>query len=347
MTIYLLIEYLLLKWASKFKDERRGLFMYHIIINPASRSGKGLKIWKEQVEPLLHRDGIPYRSYFSGHAGDVAQIVREICASQGAEPSSSQKKASKERRITLIVLGGDGTINEALQGLDDNTQLTLGYIPTGSSNDFARDLGIPKEPAAALDIILHNGRTRSMDLGTITYDNGQKRRFVVSTGIGYDAAVCEEALHSKIKAFCNKIGLGKLTYLGIALKQLFTTKAVSCTLTLDDKPPIEMKRMLFIASMLHRYEGGGFMFCPDADPDDGLLNICAVGDLPRLLILFALPTAFFGKHYIFKGIDAYTANRIKIETSAPLWVHTDGEVGQQTTSYTIECNPAAVNIIVP
>lgn len=308
--------------------------MYHIIINPASRSGRGLKIWKEQVEPMLHRDDVPFRSYFSGHAGDVAQIVRGICTSD-------------ESDITIIILGGDGTINEALQGMDDKVNITLGYIPTGSSNDFARDLGIPKEPTAALDVILHNGKARNMDMGTITYDNGQRRRFIVSTGIGFDAAVCEEALHSKIKAICNKIGLGKLTYLGIALKQLFAAKAVSCTLTLDDKHPIEMKKMLFVASMLHRYEGGGFMFCPDADPADGLLNICAVGDLPKLLILCALPTAFWGKHYVFKGIDAYTASRIKVETSTPLWVHTDGEVGRQTTSYTIECNPAAMKIITP
>lgn len=308
--------------------------MYHIIINPASRSGRGLKIWKEQVEPMLHRDGITFRSYFSGHAGDVAKIVREICT-------------CGQNNITIIILGGDGTINEALQGLDDNTNVTLGYIPTGSSNDFARDLGIPKEPTAALDIILYNGKPRTMDIGTITYDTGQKRRFIVSTGIGYDAAVCEEALHSKIKAFCNKIGLGKLTYLGIALKQLFTTKAASCTLTLDDKPPIEIERMLFTASMLHRYEGGGFMFCPNANPCDGLLDLCVVGDLPRLLILCALPTAFFGKHYMFKGIDAYTASRIKVRTSAPLWVHTDGEVGRQTSSYSIECNPGAVTIITP
>lgn len=321
--------------------------MYHIIINPASRSGRGLKIWKEQVEPMLHRDGITFRSYFSRHAGDVAQLVREICNHCKELATASKIAASEENSITIIILGGDGTINEALQGLDDNTNVTLGYIPTGSSNDFARDLGIPKEPTAALDIILHNGKARSMDMGTITYDNGQKRRFIVSTGIGYDAAVCEEALHSKIKAICNKIGLGKLTYLGIALKQLFTTKSVSCTITLDNKQPIEMKRMLFVASMLHRYEGGGFMFCPDADPGDGLLNICAVGDLPRLLILCALPTAFWGKHYIFKGIDAYTASCLKIETSAPLWVHTDGEVGRQTSSYTIKCNPGAVKIITP
>ena len=309
--------------------------MYHIIINPASRSGKGLKIWKEQVEPMLHRDNVTFRSYFSRCAGDISKIVREICTASNGNPS------------TIIVLGGDGTVNEALQGIDDNAKITLGYIPTGSSNDFARDLGIPKEPTAALDLILHRGKTQSMDLGTITYEDGHKRRFVVSTGIGYDAAVCEEALHSKIKAFCNKIGLGKLTYLGIALKQLFTTKTTSCTLTLDNNPPIAINKVLFVASMLHRYEGGGFMFCPKADPSDGLLDLCVVGDLPKLLILCALPTAFYGKHYMFKGINAYKASRIKIETSTPLWVHTDGEVGRRTTSYLVECNPAALHIITP
>ena len=309
--------------------------MYHIVINPASRSGKGIKIWKEQVEPMLHRENITFRSYFSRRAGDVSQLVREICNSSGDTPQ------------TLIILGGDGTINEALQGLDNNANITLGYIPTGSSNDFARDLKIPKEPTAALDLILHQGKICTMDLGTITYDDGCKRRFVVSTGIGYDAAVCEEALHSKIKAFCNKIGLGKLTYLGIALKQLFATKAAPCTLTLDNNPPISIKKALFVASMLHRYEGGGFMFCPKADASDGLLDLCVVGDLPKLLILCALPTAFYGKHYMFKGIDAYRASRIKVESTTPLWVHTDGEVGRKTSSYTVECNPAALQILIP
>lgn len=313
--------------------------MYHIIINPASRSGKGLKIWKEQLEPILLREEIPFRSYCSKQAGEVSEIVRELCC--------HAKQTSDANHLNLIILGGDGTINEALQGMDDSTDITLGYIPTGSSNDFARDLKIPRQSIAALNFILHNGTAHPMDLGTITYEDGQKRRFIVSTGIGYDAAVCEEVQRSKMKAFCNKIGLGKLTYLGIALKQLFVTKAVSATITLDDQPPIEMKRMLLITSMLHRYEGGGFMFCPTADASDGLLNLCAVSDLPKLLILFALPTAFWGKHYIFRGIDAYTAARIKIDVSVPCWVHTDGEVRRQTTSYTIECNPGAIRVIAP
>ena len=309
--------------------------MYQIIINPASRSGKGMKIWKEQVEPALQRSQVAYRPYFSRKAGDVAKIAEEITAQ------------AEESPLSLIILGGDGTVNEALSGISDVSKVILGYIPTGSSNDLARDLKLPVNPTAALELILHSGKIRPLDLGTLTYSDGQKRRFVVSCGIGYDAAVCEEALHSKIKNVLNRLGLGKLTYLGIALKQLFAAKAVSGKIILDDGAPIDIGNILFTACMLHRFEGGGFMFCPDADPEDGLLNLCAVGNLPKALVLFALPTAFQGKHYRFKGITPYTAKKVTIETSSPLWVHTDGEVTRKSSRITVTCERHALSMIRP
>lgn len=309
--------------------------MYHIIINPASRSGRGHKIWKEQVEPALNRDGIAYRCHFSEKAGDVLQIAEDILS------------GTKDRPVHIIVLGGDGTMNEVLQGIGDTSQVILGYIPTGSSNDLARDLGIPTEPAAALDLILHTGKPTALDLGTVTYEDGTKRHFCVSCGIGYDAAVCEEALHSGIKNVLNRLGLGKLTYLGIALKQLFSSKAVSGRLILDENRPVEIGNMLFTACMLHRFEGGGFQFSPDADATDGILNLCAVGDLPKALILLALPTAFWGKHYLFPGINAYRAEELVIETSAPLWVHTDGEVTRKATRIAVSCERQALHMITP
>ena len=184
-----------------------------------------------------------------------------------------------------------------------------------------------------------------MDLGTITYDDKTLRHFAVSCGIGFDAAVCEEALHSPIKDTLNKLGLGKLTYLGIALKQLFAAKAVSCQLTLDDNAPINIHTILFVTVMNHRYEGGGFQFCPDACDRDGILNICAVGDISKLLVLVALPTAFWGKHYFVKGITPYRARQIKIETSSPLWVHTDGEVLRRASSFTVSCVPECITMM--
>jgi len=307
--------------------------MYHIIINPASRSGKGMKIWKEQVEPALNRGNVPYHPYFSKKAGDLAKIAEGILSS------------AKEAPVNIVVLGGDGTINETLQGISDTSGVILGYIPTGSSNDFSRDMHIPASPTAALDLILHTGEPIPMDLGTVIYEDGSRRRFCVSCGIGYDAAVCEEVARSKMKYVLNKLGLGKLTYLGIALKTLFATRAVPCRLSLDGRAPVEIGNMLFTACMIRRFEGGGFMFAPDADAADGILNMCAVGDLPKALILFALPTAFKGKHYRFKGITPYKARELVIEASAPLWVHTDGEVTRKASRITLSCERQCIRIM--
>lgn len=308
--------------------------MYHILINPASRSGKGRLIWKNQIEPALQRENIPYRAYFSKKAGNASRIAEEI-TSQTNGP------------LSLIILGGDGTINEALQGMRNTPRIILGYIPTGSSNDLARDLDIPSNPRDALDLILHSGTPKTIDLGTVTYPDGITRRFAVSCGIGFDAAVCEDAMHSTIKRIMNKLGLGKLTYLGVALKQLFTARAVSGQLTIEDGTPINIGNMLFTACMLHRFEGGGFQFAPNADANDGILNLCVVGDLSKLFVLFALPTAFKGSHYRFKGITPYKARKLTIETSRPLWVHTDGEVTRKSRRICVTCEKSAIRIITP
>lgn len=309
--------------------------MYHFLINPASRSGRGRKIWQEQIEPRLIAEHAEYCPHFSEKAGDVTRLAQEILASAGALPA------------TIIILGGDGTVNESLQGISDFSEVILGYIPTGSSNDLARDLRIPKDPLKALELVLRGDSARPMDLGTVTYPDGSSRRFCVSCGIGFDAAVCQEALNSKIKNTMNKIGLGKLTYLGIALKQLFAAKAVSGKLILEDKAEIDIRNMLFTACMLHRFEGGGFMFAPDADAEDGILDMCAVGGISKLLILRALPTAFKGKHYRFQGISPYKARRLVIETSSPLWVQTDGEVTRKSSQITVECEQGRVLFIRP
>ena len=97
--------------------------------------------------------------------------------------------------------------------------------------------------------------------------------------------------------------------------------------------------------MLHRYEGGGFKFCPDAKPDDGIIDICtAATKLPKWVILLVLPTAFFGKHYLFPGIEPYEAQTIRLKSSAPVWIHTDGEVLCFDDELTISCLKQALTI---
>lgn len=323
--------------------------MYHVIVNPASRTGKGKSIWSN-LEPVLVDRGVDYKVVFSKKAGHVIKLVRDL--------SGYALASSPDAILKLIVLGGDGTLNEALQGISDFSRVQIGYIPTGSSNDMARDLKLPDDPVKCLNNILDCKTPEFMDLGVLKYNSTSKqlsrlheesvmskRYFDVSCGIGYDAAICEEALVSPIKKALNKVGLGKLVYLCISLKQLLTTKNQNCLMILDDEKKIKLPNFLFAACMVHKYEGGGFMFCPNSDYHDGLLDICAVSNVSKFTVLRALPKALKGQHFKFKGIDEYRASKIRFETDEPCWVHTDGEVTMKSNSITLTCEKEVLQIL--
>lgn len=87
------------------------------------------------------------------------------------------------------------------------------------------------------------------------------------------------------------------------------------------------------------------MFCPDANPADGIINLCAVGDISKALVVMALPSAMKGKHYRFQGITPHQAEKIVIEASTPLWIHTDGEVTRKSKKITVSCNQQCLNMI--
>ena len=268
--------------------------MYSFLVNPASRSGRGQKYW-ERIKPVLEERKIPYQVFFSKGPGDMVKLSRQLTSSLSPEGED----------VHLVVLGGDGTANEAVQGIADFSRTRFSYIPTGSSNDLAR-------------------------------------RFLVSCGIGFDAGVCQEAMKSRMKDFLNKVGLGKLTYLGIALKQLMRSGRDSAELFIDENSPsaksVRLPGLMFIACMSHCYEGGGFYFCPGADAADGMLDLCTVSGVPKWKVLLVLPTAFQGKHYRYNGVERYGGQTIHIRTSAPLWVHTDGEVACRSDDITVSCS---------
>ena len=204
--------------------------MYIFIVNPNSRSGMGSRIWNT-VEPVLNERNIRYRVFFTKYQRHAVKLVREITSDGQAH--------------TIIILGGDGTVNEAVNGIADLSKITLGYIPTGSSNDFARSLRLPTDPLAALDNILRPSRYLSVNIGILTYNNKnsvKKRRFAVSSGMGFDAGICHEAMISRMKVLLNKLRLGKLTYVGIALRQILTLTPCRITVTLDDGRRISFDR---------------------------------------------------------------------------------------------------------
>lgn len=305
--------------------------MYYLIVNPTSKTGLGEKYW-QRVKKVLDEKKIEYKVIFSKKAGHVEEIVRKLTTE------------TKKDKVHMVILGGDGTVNEAIQGIDDFEKAIISYIPTGSSNDLARDMGISRNPEEALEAILKAEKEVYMDMGLVHYDEAfldgkqlevSDRRFMVGCGMGFDAAVCEEVAKSKLKNILNKVKLGKLTYLGIALKQLIQSEMIDGKIVLDGTKEIPVKRMYFTVAMVHHYEGGGFKFCPDALDNDGLLDFCVASDASKLKVLRIIPTAFDGKHVRFKEIQMLRGKKATIEVDKPMWVQTDGEVKTQARKITV------------
>lgn len=289
--------------------------MYHVIINPAAKSGKGKQLWG-QLESVFKERGVPYQVHFTKQEKDAGRFAESLTANGG--------------KVRLLVCGGDGTLNEVLQGIYDLDAVELAYIPQGSANDFARDFAEQGTPKERLRRILTRKPYR-MDVGLVqvTGQDGTRylRRFAGSSGIGFDAAVCEEVERSVMKRYLNRLHLGKLAYLIVALKQLVRLPQHPVQIVLDGEKKLEMKRCLFTSFMVHRFEGGGFMFCPDADASDGKLDLCLAENLTRRRFLRVLPSAFTGKHVRNeREIHILRAKDIVVRAKEPMYFHVDGEV---------------------
>lgn len=308
--------------------------MYYFIVNPNSRSGKGLEIWKQLRRELVLQK-VLYKAYLTEYVGHAVKIAEKLSAS-----------GTEESPAVLIAVGGDGTLQEVLTGIRNLEHVYLGYIPTGSGNDFCRSMHLPQDPHKALKVILKKERVLHMDIPCVTYQNN-RCRFGTSTGIGFDAAVCQEVAASPLKKHLNRFGLGKLAYLLIALKQLFFLTPAPVVLELDGKRSVSFRKTYFAAVMNQKYEGGGFQFCPNADPADGFLDVIVIEGLPKLVILFCLPTAFFGKHTVFPGVHTFRGKRIKLHSTVPLAVHKDGESGGIQREISVSLENKALKVILP
>ncbi len=304
--------------------------MYYFIVNPLARSAKGIKIW-QTVEKELNKNNVQYEMYYTSRKGHATELARKI--------------SSEQAPCTIVAVGGDGTANEVICGLTNLDKVTFGYIPSGSGNDLARGLGLRTETSVALKAILNPEVIQKISIG-VNQIKERKHRFIVSSGVGFDADVCNEAIESPIKKILNRFGLGKLTYLGIALKQLILLKPVSMTMILDDRRHMEFDRIYFAACMNLRYEGGGFMFCPEAIATDEYLDICIVEKMSKLRILTLLPTCFHGKHINYKGVHIYRCKTASFITKSPLQVHTDGEGAGVATKINMYLEPEQVNMII-
>lgn len=306
--------------------------MYYFIVNPRSKTGKGLSVWG-QVHTQLQRQHVPFRYFFTRYRGHAKILARQL----------SELLTTKD---VMVALGGDGTIHEIVNGLEHPERILLGYIPTGSGNDFARGLGIPTNTKKALELLLNSSSIRKVDLPYVQIGS-KKQYFAVSCGFGFDAAICHECLSSPLKKYLNKLHLGKLTYAFVAMKQLLSFHPLDLTLHLDHNRRIYLKNAYFAAIMNQPYEGGGFHFCPSARNNDRILDIITIANIPKWKVPFLLPTAFFGQHTRFQGVHTYKCRQIRITNQRKTPIHTDGEFSGIYHQVSVSLAPVQLRIKAP
>lgn len=279
------------------------------IVNPASKSGNGIQIWHE-VEKVLKGSEVEYEVFYTKRIGHATEIARELTKGEGEK--------------IIVALGGDGTANEVVNGIVRLEDTIFGYIPTGSGNDLAGGLKLPADPMTSIEHILENKSHLHMNVGVADAE-GDRRRFVVSCGMGWDAAICHEVIVSKVKKILNKIKLGKLSYVAIALKQIITFQRLPMEIQIDQKAPMKFDKTFFAAVMNCPSEGGRIKMCPNASWSDDLLDICVVENVPKMKLLLVLPLAYPGWHQWCKGVHLKRGEKMTLRSEKALPLHIDGE----------------------
>lgn len=310
--------------------------MFDFVVNPAGASGKTGRVWKK-AETILQEKGVSYRAHFSSAEKGIEEIVREL--------------TSKGEDITLVIAGGDGTMNQAVNGIEDFFRTKVGFISCGSGNDLARSLGISEDIHRNIDTILRNTVIRTLDVGEVKLygvsgeDRVLVRKFNNGAGIGFDAQVCQEAEESRAKNAMNKMKLGNLIYIATALKVIFSAPRTAARITVDGQTK-KYSSLLMAAVMNEPYQGGGFKFAPEAEPADGQLDLCVADHLSRFDFFRVFPSAYEGNHIRFNGVYTDRAKRAEIRLEKPMWVQTDGEVIGMTAHMEVTVLPRMLNLIV-
>jgi len=301
------------------------------IVNTASRTGKAADLWQE-IEKHLNDNNISYKVYFTKGPNDATDFAKEA--------------TSTGEDVALFVMGGDGTLNEALNGITDFEHTYYTPVPSGSANDFVNGIELKGTAIEIIDRALQSTDYRNFDIGRISYEGGS-RLFGVSSGIGVDAYVCLQALDSKLKRFLNWFGLGSATYGILTVGDIFTMPFSDAKVCLEFKGEtkiINVKSTIFAAAMNCRAEGGGIPMAPDAKADSGHLTAFIAHDISRIKCLTLLPLLVAGKHTGKKGFDLLNFDKIQIQMNDAMCVHADGEHVGYFKDITFETMPQILKI---
>ena len=298
------------------------------IVNRAAGGGKTDKDWP-QISRILERYQIPFEAHYTDRRLHASIIARNKI---------------KEGYSRIIVVGGDGTMNEVIngvfaQGRISTTEVMLGMISVGTGNDWARMFNIPADYEGAVKTIKEQ-KTFIQDAGLVSYrKNGKewKRYFINIAGMGFGAKVVERSNRMKDKGKS-----GPMLYFYNIFLSLLGYKAQKADIEIDGT---SYARNIFAMNVgIGKYNGGGMMPIPHAVADDGLYSITLIKKMGKLNVLANIKRLYNGSITNHSKVETYLAKSIMINSSPRLKVETDGEtLGHGPVSFQII--PRSIRVI--
>lgn len=303
---------------------------YFFLVNPNAGHGRALPV-VEHARRRLEAAGATHQFAYTAQPGHARVLVREAIA-QG------------HRRF--VVVGGDGTLNEAVNGIFSQTEvpgsdISLGLVPAGTGNDWQRYYGFDSSADAAMDRVLA-GRTRPQDIGQVVYSDADGGRhaayFINIAGLCFDAEVVRAT-----NAMKENGRRTRLSYLWCLVRSLLVYRP--WTLAVDIEGERLEGKFLSMSVGNGRYSGGGMVQTPGAVIDDGLLDVTLYGDMSKLSMALGVPKLYNDKILTLKGVRSFKTRAFRVEAAQPVFAEIDGElIGDGP--YEISVKERAINVFV-
>ena len=292
-----------------------------VIINPISGTGGRIDVARARAAHAA--------ASLQAHGGNPSDV---FITERGGHAREIAVEAIRRGISTVVAWGGDGTMNEVGAALAFSG-VALALVPSGSGNGLARELGVPFEPTAALEIAF-SGAERTIDAGEVG-----GRLFFNVAGVGLDARVAHRfAVHG-----LEKRGFGR--YVGLTLRELKAYQPYLLTVT---TPASSISRLsLLVAIANGRQYGNGAVIAPHARLDDGRLDIITIASRSLVRASLELPFVFMGMIDRMGGVRMETAESVEITSPHPIVYHLDGEPIAGTLGISAKVRPAALKVKVP
>ncbi|HEX3178313.1 MAG TPA: YegS/Rv2252/BmrU family lipid kinase [Methylomirabilota bacterium] len=294
-----------------------------VVVNPAAGGGRTERAWPK-VREALWRTGLDFECATTVAAGDAIGVARD---------------AVRAGHQLVVAVGGDGTLNEVVNGAtgaDGRPLATIGAVLTGRGRDACRNFGVPHRLADAATALV-GGHDAVFDLGLAAWADGRRRYFLGAAGAGFDAAVAARAASVRAR--------GTLPYLVAVLATVRAWRAVAATVDADGAAA--WRAPLTAAVVANgRYFGGGMKIAPDADARDGRLDLVILGGLGRLEMIRWLPTIYSGRHLAHPRVATRRASCVVIDGPTPLPTELDGELAA-ASPVTMSVAAGALRLRVP